>query len=83
MGDHKYEYNLELDKMHKYYIVKGLFKIIEEKAEDIKRLCADGRISGQVCDNETEAMYLDLNEIQGARDTLVLLKNLKGADNIE
>lgn len=77
MEEHKYDYQIEIDEKDKQNIVKGLFKIIEEKAEGIKQLCCDGRISGQVYDCETESIYLAINDISLVRDTLVLFKNLE------
>lgn len=63
MGEHKYKYILELDEPDKINIIKGLFKTMEGKAEEIKQICADGRIDGKVYDSETEAMYLILNDM--------------------
>lgn len=77
MEEHKKDYKVEIDEKDKQNIIKGLFKIIEEKAEGIKQLCCDGRISGQVYDCETEGIYLAINDIELVRDTLVLFKNLE------
>lgn len=77
MEEHKKDYKIGIDEKDKQNIIKGLFKIIEEKAEGIKQLCCDGRISGQVYDCETEAMYIAINDIKLVRDTLVLFINLE------
>lgn len=77
MEEHKCDYQIKIDEKDKQNIIKGLFKIIEEKAKELKELCCDGRISGQVYDSETEAMYLVLNDIWNVKDTLVLFKNLE------
>ena len=80
MGDHKYEYQLELDERDKQNIIKGLFKILEEKAIGIKQTCADGRISGQVYDCELEALDVVVMDIESITDTLRLFINLKSND---
>ena len=77
MEEHKYDYQIEIDEKDKQNIIKALFKIIEEKAKKLEKICCDGRISGQVYDCETEAMYVILNDIWNARDTLALFKNLE------
>ncbi len=81
MGDHKYKYQIKLDEKDKQNIVKGLFKIIEEKAKGIIEVCADGRIDGQVYDSETEALNLLLIDLENISDTLTLLKNVKEAED--
>ena len=77
MGEHKYQYEIQLDEKEKHYIIKGLFKMLEEKAIGIKELCADGRISGEVYDCELEALSVTMMDIENIKDTLCLFKNLR------
>lgn len=77
MGEHKYDYKIELDEMHKQEIIKGLYKLLEEKAIGIKQVCADGRITGQVYDCETETLSVILNDIEKIRETLIIFRDLE------
>lgn len=81
MGEHKYKYEIQLDEKDKQNVIKGLFKILDEKALGIKELCADGRISGAVYDCELEALSIALMDIENIKDTLYLFKNIKEVDN--
>lgn len=81
MEEHKYKYQMELDEKDKQNIIKGLFKVIEEKAKGIIEVCSDGRISGQVYDSETETLNVLLMDLENISDTLILLKNVKEKSN--
>lgn len=74
MEEKQGKYQIVLDKKDKINIIKGLFKLLEEKAIGIKQTCADERISGQVYDCEIETLDVILDDIESIRNTLSSLK---------
>lgn len=77
MEEHTYEYKVVFDERDKENIIKGLSKIIEEKAVGIKQLCAGGRIDGRIYDSELEALDIAMMDIESVKNTLSLFKNLE------
>lgn len=73
----KEEIENKLNTKDEQNIIKGLFKILEEKAEGISQVCKEGKLTGEVYDCDIHTLNTILEDLSYIGDTLYKFKNIK------